>query len=116
MKTSDYPATIEQTLLNLRADQVELEDYCLQLAIIEDGITAEILAAKDEKDKPLFPNEQARGIELRARLRENTVWQRVDKSRRDAEYNKAKTLAQLERLRGEFKVSLIEREYELRAA
>ncbi len=106
------PEAIEQTRLELQEALVTIEDCKHEQGVIEDALCVEIAVARDERDKPLYSNEAARGAELRDQLRRHEGWQTLDRARRAAERNRVTLDARLERMRRAHNEFLAVLEYE----
>ncbi len=101
--------------IELAANDLAELNYQLQLdreelAAIEVEISLQILDAKTDVGKPLYSNETARANALTLQLRQHTDYQFRLTNIRATEQERARLQAGLERLRGLFKVELIERQ------
>lgn len=83
-----------------------------RLAAIEAILTLEIINAKTPEGKPLYSNEAARNAELILRLRDNEDATEIKRMLEHADERRAGLLAHVERLRGEFKLYMVERQAE----
>ena len=104
--------------IELAANDLAELNYQLQLdreelTAIEAEISLQILDAKTDVGKPLYPNETARANALTLQLRQHTDYQFRLTNIRATEQERARLQAGLERLRGLFKVELIERQERL---
>jgi hypothetical protein len=101
--------------IELAANDLAELNYQLQLdrdalTSIEAEISLQILDAKTDAGKPLYSNETARANALTLQLRQHTDYQFRLTNIRATEQERARLQAALERLRGLFKVELIERQ------
>jgi hypothetical protein len=101
--------------IELAANDLAELNYQLQLdreelAALEAEISLQILDAKTDAGKPLYSNETARANVLTLQLRQHTDYQYRLANLRATEQERARLQAGLERLRGLFKVELIERQ------
>jgi hypothetical protein len=101
--------------IELAANDLAELNYQLQLdrdalTAIEAEISLQILDAKTDVGKPLYSNETARANALTLQLRQHTDYQFRLTNIRATEQERARLQAALERLRGLFKVELIERQ------
>jgi len=115
MERANYPEQIEKTALELGEVQREAAEQRERLAEIESILTLEIAGAKSSEGKPLYSNEAARNAELILRLRDSEDATQIKGLLERADEKKARLLAHLERLRGEFKLYLVERQAEIAA-
>ena len=116
MERNNYPEQIEKAALELGEVQREAAEQRERLAEIESILTLEIAGAKSPEGKPLYSNEATRSAELTLRLRDNKDAAQIKGLLERADGKKTRLLAHLERLRGEFKLLLIERQAEIIAA
>ncbi len=111
----NYPEMIEQMALKL-ADAAQeitaLRDRMNEIEIIE---TLDIAAAKAGEGKPLYSNEATRAATLALRLLGNADYTELKETLARAERKRQELTARLERLRGEFKLALVERQAEIAA-
>ncbi len=84
-----------------------------RLAATEAIIIQDIVAAKTPDGKPQFSNESVRAAELTLRMRDDAEAADLKAQIERGEMQKQQHLARLERLRGEFKLALIERQAEI---
>ena len=101
--------------IELAANDLAELNYQLQLdrdalTAIEAEISLQILDARNDAGKPLYSNETARANALTLQLRQHTDYQFRLTNIRATEQERARLQAALERLRGLFKVELIERQ------
>ena len=116
MERITYPQQIEKAALDLAEVQREAAEQRERLAEIESILTLEIAGAKSPEGKPLYSNEAVRSAELVLRLREHEDASQIKGLLERADEKKARLLVHLERLRGEFKLYLVERQAEAIAA
>jgi len=109
----DYPERIEAVSLTIAAKNREMTDLRNQLDLKQSAATLEILNAKDEQARPLYSNETARTAAIKLALAANTRYQELERKLAAAEMDRAAAFASLERLRGEFKLYLLDRQQEL---
>ena len=113
---NNYPEQIEQvnvTLANLNLEIAALRDV---ISNREAVLSLDVLTAKDEKDKPLYSNETARSAAFTLSRRDDIELQTLTAELRTHEHRRAELLANLERLRGEFKLRLLDRQEEISRA
>lgn len=115
METINYPEQIEKASLDLGCVQREATEQRERLAEIGSILTLEIAGAKSPEGKPLYSNEAVRSAELILRLRDNGDAKEIKELLERADEKKVRLLAHLERLRGEFKLYLVERQAEIAA-
>ncbi len=101
--------------IELAANDLAELNYQLQLdrealAALEAERSLQILDARNDVGKPLYSNEMARANALTLQLRQHTDYQFRLANIRATEQERARLQASLERLRGLFKVELIERQ------
>lgn len=109
----NYTETIERTSLELSRTTLEIGHLREQIAEVEAIEQLEIINAKNGESKPLFTNETARGAALTLRLRENAEARELKKMLEEQEQRRSLLAARLERLRGEFKLHLLDRHSEI---
>ncbi len=83
-----------------------------EIEIIE---TLDIAAAKTRDGKPLYSNEATRDVTLALRLLGNEDYAELKETLARAERKRQELTARIERLRGEFKVYLLECQAEIAA-
>lgn len=115
MESISYPAQIEQVSLDLAEAQREAVTLRERLAEIESILTLEIANAKSPEGKPLFSNEATRAAELILRLRDDADAKQIKELLARADERRARLSARQERLRGEFKLQLLDRQAEITA-
>lgn len=111
----NYPEQIEATALQLSAKTREVQDLREQIDLRESAATLEVLNARDEQGRALYSNETARNAAIKLALASNNNFQDLDRKLVAAETERAQLLARLERLRGEFRLHLLDRRQELAA-
>jgi hypothetical protein len=112
----NYPELIEQTLIEIETWRQEIQDLRRVAAEIKETTRITILNAKNEAGKALYSNDQARDAQLVAELAKDEMYQGAVSQLDKKEYQKAVSEARLERLRGEFKLYLIDRQQEVARA
>lgn len=105
-----YPETIEQTALKLADTTQEITTLRERMNEIEIVETLDIAAAKNGEGKPLYSNETTRSAALALRLVGNEDYTELKETLARAERKRQELTARLERLRGEFKLYLVERQ------
>ena len=110
MQTQIPPERIEEVALAIAIDIRAIAALREQLSIIEAHHTLDIQSAKDEHGKPQYPNEDARRAALTLRLADDEHYRRLTLKLRDTEQERARRDANLERLRREFKLSVLDRQ------
>ncbi len=111
----NYPSEIEKTVLALAECNRQSAELRERLAATESVITQDIAAAKTPEGKPQFSNESVRAAELTLRMRDDTEAADLKAQIERGEMQKQQYLARLERLRGEFKLHLLDRQAEITA-
>lgn len=111
----NYPSEIEETVLALAECNRQSAELRERLAATEAIITQEIASAKTPEGKPQFSNESVRAAELTLRMRDDAEAASLKAQIERGEMQKQQHLARLERLRGEFKFALVERQAEIAA-
>ena len=112
----NYPSDIEKTVLALAECNRQAAELRERLAATESLIIRDIAAAKTAEGKPQFSNESARAAELTLRMRADAEAADIKAQIERGEMQKQQHLARLERLRGEFRLYLVERQAEIAAA
>jgi len=112
----NYPSDIEKTVLELAECNRQAAELRERLAATEAIIIQDIAAAKTPDGKSQFSNESARAAELTLRIRDDAEAADIKAQIERGEMQKQQHLARLERLRGEFKIHLLERQAEIAAA
>lgn len=112
---NSYPKQIEETSLCLAEKSQAISELRERLAEIEAIETLAIINAKTPEGKPQFSNESTRSAELVLRFRQNKDAVELKKILTENEQQRSQMLARLERLRGDFKISLLERQADIAA-
>ncbi len=115
MENTSYPQQIEKVSLDLAETMAQAATQRERVAEIEAILTLEIANAKTPEGKPLYSNEAMRSAELVLRLRDNEDATEIKQSLGRADEKRARLLARLEHLRGEFKLHLLDRQDEIAA-
>lgn len=115
MENTNYPQQIEKASLDLAETLTQAAIQRERLVEIEAILTLEIANAKTPEGKPLYSNEVTRNAELVLRLRDNEDAAEIKQSLEHADEKRARLLARLEHLRGEFKLHLLDRQAEIAA-
>ena len=105
----NYPARIEATLFDLVLIREKIATRQEQLAEINDLLLLEVITQVDESGDKLNLDCELRGLTLRNLQRVHKSYQEKKSEIEELNYQKERLLAQLERLRSEFKVLLAER-------
>ncbi len=105
----EYPAQIEALSNELTEVTEKIEDIRKQIGHYEAILTLDIVAAKDEKSKPLYSNESLREAALTLAREQSEELKPLYVEIRELERRRAELFAKLERLRLEFRLFLIER-------
>ena len=111
----NYPSEIEKTVLTLAECSRQSAELRERLAATEAIVTQDIAAAKTPEGKPQFSNESVRAAELTLRMRNDPEAVSLKEQIERGEMQRQQHLARLERLRGEFKIALLERQSEIAA-
>lgn len=110
----DYPAEIERTMVDLAHLARETSDIRGEMREIEIEQLSHVLSACDpETQKPLFTNDKQRDHALAVRLTEQAQYASLKASLAGKELEKGIMTAKLERLRGEFKEHLLDRQMQV---
>ncbi len=112
----NYPSEIEKTVLELSECNRQSAELRERLAVTESLIIQDIAAAKTPEGKPQFSNESVRAAELNLRMKDDGDTADLKAQIERGEMQKQQHLARLERLRGEFKIYLLDRQAEIAAA
>jgi hypothetical protein len=108
--TRNYPAEIEEQSIALAKITRRRDEAAEARQQVEDAITFEVIREIDPvTGKPSYTNDTMRGIAIRERCNASGSYQQWNDILREAELNRAEAAARLERLRGEFSMSKIER-------
>lgn len=113
MESINYPTHIEKASLDLAQVQREAATLRERFAEIESILTLEIANAKSAEGKPHYSNEASRSAELTLRLRDNEDATEIKRMLERADESRNQKLARLERLRGEFKIHLLDKQAEI---
>jgi hypothetical protein len=103
------PELIEAALVELTDLGFELTRLAAGMEEREDLHLCAILNARDEHGKPTYSNEDRRLIEFRQRLRDDELYQRLLAEQTAKRNARARLEAKVERLRGHFKLHLLDR-------
>ncbi len=95
--------------------QREAAELRERFAAIEAILTLEITNAKAPEGKPLYTNEATRAATLTLRLQESSEATEIKRMLARADECRNELVARIERLRGEFKIALLERQAEITA-
>jgi hypothetical protein len=104
MKVTDYPKEIERAALDLAATCEELSETRERIREAEIEALATVMAAKGENDK-------ARDIAVFFALRADSSYNQDRATEGILEHKKATLEAELERLRREYRIALIDYEH-----
>lgn len=110
-----YPKQIEETSIRLSETAQAISELRERLGEIEAIETLEIVNAKTPEGKPQFSNESTRSAELVLRLRQNQGAAELKQALTQHEQQRSQMQARLERLRGDFKIALLERQADIAA-
>jgi hypothetical protein len=97
-------------MLDLAVTVEELAEVREQIRTAEIETLASVMAAKGENDKPLHSNDKARDIAVFFALRSDSAYNQDRATERILERKKAAIEAELERLRREYRIALIDYE------
>ena len=112
----EHPEKIEQVSLEIANVTESLQNVRDQIGKQEAVLTLEIVTAKDEAGKPLYPNESLRNAALTLLKDQSEELQKLIFEERAYEKKRAEFFASLERLRLEFKLFLIDKQIEIGSA
>jgi hypothetical protein len=111
MKTiNSYPTEIERAALDLAATCEELSETRERIREAEIETLATVMAAKGENDKPLYSNDKARDIAVFFALRADSSYCQDKATERIIERKKVTLEAEIERLKREYRIALIDYE------
>jgi hypothetical protein len=110
MKITDYPKEIERAALDLAATCEELSETRERIREAEIEALATVIAAKGENDKPLHSNDRARDIAVFFALRSDSSYNQDRATERILERKKVTLEAEIERLRRDYRIALIDYE------
>jgi hypothetical protein len=105
-----YPQMIEAALMQLADISEQLSDVRESLKDVELEAMGAALEAKNGEGKPLYSNDKAREIAAHKTLKASATYQRDKATERILERKKIELEAQVERLRRESRVALIDYE------
>ncbi len=111
----NYPEQIEEVALQLSQRTREVQDLREQVTLRESAATLEVLNARDEQGRALYSNETARNAAIKLALSSNNNYQELERRLTAAETERSQLLARIERLRGEFRLHLLDRQQEIAA-
>jgi len=111
----NYPEQIEDVALQLSQRTREVQDLREQVTLRESAATLEVLNARDEQGRALYSNETARNAAIKLALSSNNNYQELERRLTAAETERSQLLARIERLRGEFRLHLLDRQQEIAA-
>jgi seryl-tRNA(Sec) selenium transferase len=106
----EHPEKIEQISLEIADLNERLQSLRERIGKHEALMTLEIVTAKDEQGKALYPNESLRSAALVLSKDNSAELQSLIAEERETERRRAETFARLERLRLEFKLFLLDRQ------
>ncbi|MBA3694196.1 MAG: hypothetical protein H0X49_17640 [Acidobacteria bacterium] len=106
----EHPEKIEQINLKIIQINERLQNVRDQIGKQEALMTLEIVTAKDELGKPLYPNESLRNAALLLSKDQSAELQNLITEERATEHHRAELFAQLERLRLEFRLFLLDKQ------
>jgi hypothetical protein len=113
---NNYPELIEQAATDVAELTKEINAIRVEMREFEVEQLGEVLSASDEATgKPLFTNDKQRDYALAVRITDNATYQSLRASLADKELAKGIAQAKLERLRGEFKLHLLDRQEGIQA-
>jgi hypothetical protein len=112
MKITDYPKEIERAALDLAATCEEIAEVRDRIKDAEIEALASVIAAKGENDKPLHSNDKARDIAVFFALRADSSYCQDRATERILEHKKATLEAEIDRLRREYRIAVIDYERE----
>lgn len=104
------PDAIEATNLAHFAAGKTLDAVRAQASQVAAEIKTEVLSAKNEAGKPLYSNDQQRDAAITIALATDDEYQQLVQDVEHAERLKATLAAKLERLRGDYRIALIDYE------
>lgn len=109
----NLPERIEAITLLAATKNRDIHESREQLGLQESVATLEILTAKDEHGKPLYSNETARAAAIKLALSSRADYQEMQSKLIILEEERAAALANVERLRNEFKLYLLDKQLEI---
>lgn len=111
----DYPERIEALAVQLAAKTREVQDLREQIGLRESSATLEVLNARDAENRPLHSNETSRNAAIQLALAASAKHQEAARRVAAAETERAGLQANVERLRNEFRLHLLDRQQEIAA-
>jgi len=109
----EYPQTIASAVMQLHKTTRHLNDIREELQRIEIEIKGQVQTAiNEETRKPLYSNDTAREAAVALKLDESAGYRDLRAAERVAELDKALASAELERLRKEYEIALLDYEAE----
>ncbi|MEJ7619121.1 MAG: hypothetical protein WKF30_19590 [Pyrinomonadaceae bacterium] len=84
-----------------------------QLSIIEANHVLDVQGAMNEQNKAQYPNEEVRKAALTLRLADDETHRQLTLRMRDTESDRARHIAEHDRLRQEFKIYLLDRQEQI---
>ena len=109
----NHPEKIEKALQNITDLNIKIEQQREQIGLVEAEVTIEINAARDEASKPLYSNDTTRRAAYSLKLAENPKYAELNELLQLFDQQRQYKHAELERLRLEFKLLLLDREEEI---
>jgi hypothetical protein len=112
MKSQDHPREIERAALDLAATVDEMTEIRERLKDVEMETLDGVINAKGSDEKPLCTNDRARELAVHRILKSDHSYQRDRSTLRILEHKRASIEAELDRLRREFRLAIIDYERE----
>ena len=113
MNTTTHPERIEAAAQAIALRTREITALREQLSIIEAHHTLDVQSQTNEHGKALYSNEDARQAALTLKLTDDEHYRQLTLKLRDAEGERSRLSAEQERLRGEFKLYMLDRQEEV---
>ena len=109
----DHPEKIEHLQKEIIDINFAISKERERLNIIESDITIDVNTAKGVDGKPLFSNDSLRKAAITKQCDDDSEYTKIKSDLEDSERNRLYKLAELERLRLEFKLFLLDRQEEI---
>ena len=110
MKVTEYPKEIERAALDLGATCEEIAEVRDRLKDAELDALDSVINARGEDNRSLYSNDKARDIAIHRMLKDSRGYQQDKSTLRILEHKGATNEAEIERLRREYRIALIDYE------
>ena len=110
----EHPQKIEELQIELARVSAELQTIREEIGSREALLTLDVVTAKDESGKPLYSNESLRAAALTLAKEQSVELNELKIREKTLDQTRSEMFARLERLRLEFKLFLLDREFEIK--